>query len=207
MMSDVERRPVWPAILRIILFTIVLSVCLGFFTAFFENDSHSTRGWLFGGLFALITAGALFQIFRDGRQLWRDFALMPSRERTSSRMMLGMLAAGGALGAVTVLSSDLGGQGALPGIGSMNSVVAILLAAFILVIGPWASRRWWQATDEHEQRAYAEGAHVAASAALYAGLCWWLLSRAALVPPPDGMAIVLGISVIWSAVWLYRKYS
>ena len=205
-MTEAETRSSWPPVLRIVVMTILLSVCAGFFVAFSEDDTPSQRAQMFAVGFGVLAAGLLFQSVRDVRAIMSKTEAMPSQERKASRMMLAMLAVGGAACAATVAMGDVGANG-FPTVGSLNPIAAIALAAAIVIIGPWMTTRWWRATDEHERQAYIEGAYVSASVAVYAGTGWWLLSRAALVPPPDGFAIIIGISFIWSAVWLYRKYS
>lgn len=205
-MTDADRSSSLPALLRATVMLLLAGASVGFFASFLEQETHSQRGWIVAAVMALIGAGALFLLVRDFRRWWQATAAMPTQERRASRILAVSIATGFVLGGATMLLGRADHE-LLPEAGSMSPVLAVVIAAAVLVIGPWTSRRWWLATDEHERMVYTEAAHIAASAVLYIGIGWWLLSRAALVPPPDAMALLLGMCVIWSFVWLQRKYA
>ncbi len=88
----------------------------------------------------------------------------------------------------------------------INPVVAAIGIAVWLLIVPPLTWIWWRTVDEHEKDAYREGAMVSAHFYLFLVPTWWLASRAGWVPAQDPMIVLLIVSIIWSCVWLYRKY-
>jgi hypothetical protein len=51
-----------------------------------------------------------------------------------------------------------------------------------------------------------DGGYYAAYAFLVGTPTWWVLWRGGLAPEPNGVAIFMLFSLIWSAVWLWKKY-
>lgn len=205
-MTDAEQPLNRVPTIRAILLSLFFVMIIGAWAGFFSDGDFARAFTLTAAIGAVVTGAVLFQLIRDARRVAADMGSMPSSERRSTWMTMGWFAAGVIIAAIALA---FGGSNStdFPAIGSVTPITAGVLAMLVMTVGPWTTWLWWRATDEHERQAYLEGAHVAASAALYLGIGWWLLSRAALLPPPDGMAILIGLSVIWSAVWLWRKYS
>lgn len=195
-------------ILLLLLAVMLAGAIAGFLGAHAEGGGGplSTTATIAFAVILLLGLASLVQIYRDLRGLFGDMDKMPRAERVSVQflavsMILGMIG-----GAATVLLQS-GTEWLEPGNRSMPPALAISATVFLLTIGPWASWRWWRAIDEHERAAYVDGANAAGHFALFGGIAWWLLARAALVPDPDAMILVIVMSIIWSAVWLYRKFS
>jgi hypothetical protein len=199
-------------VVRAMLLSLLCVFLVGMIAGFVGE--HERQG---GGAFSSLALGSFFamgvaalalviQVIRDIFALFSGVNRMPSRERASMRLLTISLGAGAAAGIIgSTLSHETNWFTGPPG--EMPSAVAICLVAFALVVTPWFTFRWWRAVDEHEQAAYVEGAHWAGHFALLSGFTWWILSRAALVPPPDAMVILLAMCVVWTGVGFYRKYS
>jgi hypothetical protein len=71
-----------------------------------------------------------------------------------------------------------------------------------VVLWFWHTR----AIDEQEANAYKDGGYYAAYAFLMLTPLWWLLWRGGLLPEPNGFAIYMAFSLVWTIVWLWKKY-
>jgi hypothetical protein len=60
--------------------------------------------------------------------------------------------------------------------------------------------------DDHEERAYLWGGTAGFYAVVFAALPWWLLMRAGLAPPVDGMIIFLFAMIANAIVYFWLKY-
>lgn len=149
---------------------------------------------------------AIFQLTRDVRGLFSNATQMPRRERASLQFLTVSLLVGAIIGGVTALLSAET-DWLVDGSGTFPPALAIGATLVILTVGPWITLRWWKMIDEHEQRAYTDGANVAGHFVLLGGSAWWILSRAMLAPQPDVTVLLIGMSFVWTGVWLYRKYT
>jgi hypothetical protein len=70
---------------------------------------------------------------------------------------------------------------------------------------PLLSFYWYANADEFEKRASGDGAIIAMYVYSIIAPCWWLLERAALIPPQEPMTVYLLVISVWGIVWLYRK--
>jgi hypothetical protein len=118
---------------------------------------------------------------------------------------------GGAWGAVTALTSEadpLDSMYAIPfGEGPVPAWFAIVFTLFWGVITPILAWFWHKrAIDEQEAAAYRDGAYYAAYAFLIAAPLWWILGRAGLLPAVNGIIIYIAFTLIWTAVWFWKKY-
>jgi hypothetical protein len=199
-------------VIRVSLLGIVLAALTGVFAGFMAEHRAdgggqlSTVAWVILAIIGVIALAILIQIGRDLHAIFANIEAMPKRERATTRMLTIAMVAGGAAGGATVLMNDTPGTVGL-GVGSVNPIVAIIFALLLLTAAPWFTLRWWRAIDEHEQAAYTEGANIAGHFILIAGFAWWVLSRAALVPPPDAMVLIIAMCFVWTGAWFRRKYS
>lgn len=140
----------------------------------------------------------------------KDREPLTRKERLNRNILVGCLALGVIIG---VASASLGpqdhpgpltmfGEGPLP----LSFVLpGVAIWAIIMPAIAWYWHRY--AIDEHEAAAYRDGGYYAAYTYLVATPVWWLLWRGGLLPEPDGVAIYLAFGVIWSLVWLKKKYA
>lgn len=196
--------------IRTIGLFIFVAACIGFFAGFVhahqEDGDHdwSWRALAIMAVVALALGGALFQIFRDVRGFFGGMSGLPRRERVSLRLLGIATAAGAVGGALSVVSMETGWL--TDGKGGLSPALALFYVVLLCTFAPWLTWRWWRAIDEHEQAAYVEGANIAGHFVLFAGIGWWVLDRAKLVPEPDVMVLVVAMSFVWTGVWLYRRF-
>lgn len=89
----------------------------------------------------------------------------------------------------------------------VSPFVAIVTIAFWLIAVPLVTWLWLKRVDEHEAGAYRDGAYVAAHTYLFLAPVWWMATRAGWVPAQDPMIVVLLVSLVWSGVWLVKRYT
>jgi hypothetical protein len=219
-MTDIDNMPAtpkgarpWVRMLRLNLsglaILFIVAATAGYTVGHLESDPGVTWALVSVWLLASAAVGALLvPISRDVRALDIFTRNMPRRERASVRLIgIAVLAgcvAGGVIGVSGAMSDD--GANWFIGNGNVPPSIAIIGSVLLLTVTPWFSLRWWREIDEHEKSAYTEGGNLAAHFVLIAGMVWWLLSRAALVPQPDVMVLVIAMSFVWTGVWLRRKY-
>jgi magnesium-transporting ATPase (P-type) len=134
---------------------------------------------------------------------------MTSRERLNRNIMVGCAVLGALIGALLVAV-----DGVMPSDpitifkdGPLPLAIAVLLAVFWAVIMPVIAWFWHtRAIDEQEAHAYRDGGYYAAYAYLIGAPTWWFLWRGGLLPEPDGVTIFCGFTIIWTAVWFWKKY-
>jgi hypothetical protein len=199
-------RRIARALLLLLALIFLVGMTTGFLAAHQSDGGGSMTllGQMVLGLFLLCGLAAFIQIIRDLSALFRDMESLNRRERASARLMavaLGVGAVSGIAGGIVSSETDWLTSGTFP------PALAIALTAALCILGPWFTVRWWRAIDEHEQAAYVEGANISGHFILFGGIAWWLLSRAALVPAPDVMILIVAMSFVWTGVWYYRKFN
>jgi len=143
---------------------------------------------------------------------WAMWALWPSRRddpeaprvKRSRNIVYGLMGISVFLGLLLAVA-DGPGTSFFSG-GPINPLTAGIAIFFWLGLMPIATWLWWSSIDEHEGEAYRDGAFVAGHAYLFIVPAWWLGTKAGWLPPQEPISIMLIISVIWSLVWLIRKY-
>jgi hypothetical protein len=213
--GDDERkigpRP-WVRIVRFSLTLLAIIVLVAFATgAWTGHFSDGNRSWslAFGAMmtaFAVAVCGLCFAAFGDSRALWAAMQYLPKREQVTVKFIAVAILLGLFGGLIGGLSSASGG----PFVGESRNLppaFAIGMVVLLATVSPWLTRRWWRAIDEHEQAAYTEGANIAGHFIMFAGVAWWVLSRAKLAPDPDAMALIIAMCFVWTGVWFYRKFA
>lgn len=197
-------------VIRTIGLYIFVAAAVGFLAAFVHaHQEDGNRDWSWRAIaimagVALALGAALFQMFRDIGSLFGGRSALPRRERVSLRL-LGIATVAGAVGGVlSVVSTETGWL--TDGKGVLSPTLAIFYVVLLSTLAPWLTTRWWRAIDEHEQAAYVEGANIAGHFVMWAGIGWWVLARAKLVPEPDVIVLVIAMSFVWTGVWLYRRF-
>jgi uncharacterized membrane protein YidH (DUF202 family) len=75
------------------------------------------------------------------------------------------------------------------------------------IVTPIITWLWYsRAIDEQESNAYRDGGNYAAHAYMFIVPAWWMLWRAGLVTEPNGIIIFFVFIIIWSIIWLWKKY-
>lgn len=194
--------------LTLLAIIVVIAFAAGVWAGHFAdgNRAWSTAFAATMALLALVGAALFIPAFRDFRSLSGEIQHLPKRERATVKFIAGALLLGLVSGLIGGLSSSfsnwfVGEARDLP------PAIAIGLLVLLATVSPWVTWRWWRAIDEHEQAAYTEGANISGHFILFAGIGWWVLSRAGLVPDPDAMALIVAMSFVWTGVWFYRKFT
>lgn len=91
--------------------------------------------------------------------------------------------------------------------GPIGSTTAIVALIGWLIIFPIITFLWWQSINEHEASSYRDSSMFAAHAYLFIAPAWWMASRAGWVPDQDPMIVLIIITIIWCAAWIYRKFA
>lgn len=186
----------------------------------FMGEHQADNGGAFGGValavlggFFAIIASLAYTIWRNAKKLKSSGEPMSKREKLNRNIILACGLLGGALGAVLATTglANMPNHGADPFsilfAGPMPITVVLPLVFVWGVIMPVVAWFWHtRAIDEQEASAYRDGGYYAAYAYLILAPVWWLLWRGGLLPEPDGIAIYLTFSLVWSAVWFWKKY-
>ena len=114
-------------------------------------------------------------------------------------------ALGGIIGLVLSIAGLANGDNGVFSNGPLPPPVAVVVVAATVLIVPLMSHYWYANADEFEKRASGDGAIIAMYVYSIVAASWWLLDRAALVPPQEPMIVYLLVMFVWGVVWLYRK--
>lgn len=188
---------------------VVASAVLGFL------DAHADQG---GGAFngkqiaVLTVMGALIALLavisiRAARSMVRKPELIAPRERRARKVLWASFALGAVIGFAVVISDARALSSGLLYQGPIPAWVAVTLTAVFIFVLPWLSWLWKRSIDEHERTSAFIAAEVAAFAFMTLVPAWWLLWRGGLLPAPDLIIIYFGFTLIYSLVWLYRKFA
>ena len=199
-------------ILWMVVASIGIVMTLGAIAGFMGEHRSDGGGVLAG--FGAIIAGLSYAIWRNVKKLKSSGEPMTKREKLNRNIIIGLGLLGGIMGAM-LSSSSIGnmpdnGPGSLSAIFSSGPIPLTVVIPFVfvwVVIMPVVAWFWHtRAIDEQEASAYRDGGYYAAYAFLILAPLWWVLWRGGFVPEPDGVAIYLIFSLIWSAIWFWKKY-
>ncbi len=90
--------------------------------------------------------------------------------------------------------------------GPLESIVALVMSLVWLAgmtISLWVYHR---AIDDHEERAILWASTASWYFLMFAGPVWWLLGRASLLPPVNGIVLLFAALVLNALVWLWLKF-
>lgn len=163
---------------------------------------HGVGFYIALALAALILAGAVWLTLR----ILPAYSLPRSPRMRQGRLLLYASALMGVIiGAGVTLLQGGDPRGVVSGVEPIPQALAWLLVLG-LIVSLVLSIRWHRLLDEHERAAYDFGAVVAIYVYFTLSVGWWILSRAALVPAPDGVVIFVLTTVCWMLGWLIRRF-
>ncbi|WP_144094839.1 hypothetical protein [Croceicoccus sediminis] len=179
-----------------------IGIVTGITTAGLEKGSLSIRAGLIGTACLVIGVLLFWQAFRMIRGIFAE----PVGKSTRRARMLTVvsLALGVAIG--IMLSVGESGRSPLVSGDDISPTVAVILAVCALVVVPVLTLVWFRALDEHEAAAYSIGALVALNCNIALTAAWWVLAKGGLATPVEAMPIFLMTMVVWSAVWIWKRY-
>jgi hypothetical protein len=174
----------------------------GFISAVLDKGSMSAKGAAIFAAMVLVAGAIAYAMWR----FWPRMERVPEapRVKEARRLLYLSLGLGGLLGVVMGIAG-----GSTEDLFSNTAVSASFAGwsiAVYLTVLPVMTWLWWRNVDEHEAGAYRDGAVVAVHGYLFAAPVWWMATRAGWAPPQDPMVMVVFVSLLWSAVWLYRRY-
>jgi hypothetical protein len=171
-----------------------------------------TKGGIALGVFIAIGGGLAYSIFRNGRTIKLTQEPLTRRERLNRNIMVGCGVLGGLIG-IALAIGGIDQQGidvfstSFLSEKSISPALAILLVVGWAIVMPVVAWIWHtRAIDEQEASAYRDGGYYSAYIYLIGAPTWWILWRGGFAPEPNGVAIFLIFSSIWSAVWFWKKY-
>lgn len=216
--SDDMGQSNGPRILWIILASLGIVMVAGAIAGYMaEHNAQGggplgTAGIVTFSIFAALIAGLSYAIWTNSRKLKANNEPLTKRERLNRNILLGCGIGGGIVGLTISLNSALTATPDSDAIdlfvsSSIPPMVALLLAFIWVIIMPVIAWVWHKrAIDEQEASAYRDGGYYAAYAYLIGAPTWWMLWRGGLVPEPNGVAIFMLFTIIWSVVWYWKKY-
>ncbi len=205
------RRPIW--IMLAALGIVMISGFIAGFSVHYQNEG----GRAFNGIAAAIFAAAILGIIGLGYRTWQNAKAgkvsgenLTPRERRRRYILSGCIFLGWIMGIGLPIMFEGRGSAEAVTIFSNSPLPTNIALAFVfvlLVIVPAITWYWHRyAVDEMEESAYRDGGYYAAYAFLFLTPLWWLLWRGGLLPEPNGVAIYLTFSLVWTTVWFWKKY-
>lgn len=194
---------------------MALGAIAGFMGEYHTDDGGEFSGFALGVLaaFGAIVASLTYVIWRNAKKLRTSGEPMTKREKLNRNIIAACGLLGGAIGVILSMSAigtpddGPGLLSAIYGSGPIPLRIVLPLVFVWVVVMPVVAWFWHaRAIDEQEASAYRDGGYYAAYAFLILAPLWWLLWRGGFLPEPDGVAIYLIFSLIWSAVWFWKKY-
>lgn len=192
-----------PRIWHVIAIIIGTAFLSGTMTGYLDHvDNPPLNSATGGGLVMLAGVGALlFYLSRFGR-FWQSWT---RRKRLYYVSLL--LAAFIGFIVTLLLRIGAGAGGFEPfGSGPFNPTAAIMLSVLWLVGMATSILIYQRNIDDHERHAYLWAGVIGFNVIVFAAPIWWLLARAALVPPVDGMLLLLFALLANSGAYVWLKF-
>jgi hypothetical protein len=198
------RQPSFVWTIVIIIGTAFLSGMVAGYTDAMRDAGDATPSPLVAQGLVLALGGAVLAIYlsRFGR-FWQSW----SRRKQLYTVSL-LIAA--SLGFLTTLALRLGMENGTPddlfSSGRFNPAVAIALA--VIWVGGMALSLalYHRNVDDHEKQAYLWGGLAGFYAIVFPAPVWWLLARAQMLPPVDGIILFLFSATVNAIVYMWLKY-
>lgn len=158
----------------------------------------------------VVLAFAIWKLFQQTKQSGDKET---RREKLNRNIILACGGLGGVMGvaiaatSVSTMSDNAADPFSAFFVGPIPLTIVVPLILIWGVIMPVVAWFWHtRVIDEQEANAYRDGGYYAGYAFLILTPLWWLMWRGGLVPEPNGVAIYLTFSLVWSAVWFWKKY-
>lgn len=139
------------------------------------------------------------------RKMAEDKEPLTERERKSRNMLMISGALGGAIGLALALL-NLGKEADPFSNGPISPVGAVILALLWGLGLPLITKYWNRYIDEQEADAYRWGTYYGFMVYGIGAPVWWILARASLVPPINGVILYYAVLMTCGFVWLRKKY-
>ncbi len=194
---------------------MILGAIAGFLSAHSAEGGGplNLAGYATLGVFISITLILAFTIWKLLQLVKQSGERVPRREKLNRNIIVACGGLGGIMGLAIAASgiSNISEQGADPFVALLAGPLPLIIVVPLIfvwgVIMPVVAWFWHtRVIDEQEANAYRDGGYYAGYAFLMLTPLWWLLWRGGLVPEPDGVAIYLTFSLVWTAVWFWKKY-
>lgn len=194
---------------------MILGAIAGFLSAHRAEGGGplNLAGYAVLGVFISVTLILAFTIWKLFQLVKQSGERVPRREKLNRNIIVACGGLGGIMGLAIAASgiSNISEQGADPFVALLAGPLPLIIVVPLIfvwgVIMPVVAWFWHtRVIDEQEANAYRDGGYYAAYAFLMLTPLWWLLWRGGLVPEPDGVAIYLSFSLVWTAVWFWKKY-
>lgn len=186
----------------------ILIALLGFVTGVLisaaEKGGFSMRGGILLAAAIAIIALCAWSIVRL-RPAFLTGEPQSAKTRRANWVLVACGVLGGVIGLTLSIAGLANGENGVFSNGSLSPTVALIVVAAIALLVPLLSFYWYANADEFEKRASGDGAIIAMYVYSILAPCWWLLERAALIPPQEPMIVYLLVISVWGIVWLYRK--
>lgn len=179
----------------VFFFGIVFGISVGFL----EKGSLSLRAGLIGAACVGLGLALAWYAYRKVRTILAE-PTGPKTRRARLIMIVSMVL-GALIGVFLEMARDRDSA-----IDAISPTMAVFLAFCALVAIPALTLVWWRALDEHEARAYSDGAIVALNANVAVTAAWWVLAKGGLMEPVQAMPVFLLTIFVWSVVWLWKRY-
>ena len=200
------------SVLRKVLITIIGGLTAVFSIAFLAGYTVAVteQGGLNAYAIGTIAAGLVLiglTVFISYK-LWPKgtHEAVPAREKKSQHILWAAVVIGVLLGGYMAVASGDNPDGVFSNEPVTASFAVISIATWLIIV-PIITWMWWRTIDEHEADAYREGALVSAHVYIFLAPTWWMAARAGWAPQQDPMIVLVIVSIVWSIVWLYRKYA
>lgn len=194
---------------------MILGAIAGFLSAHSAEGGGplNLAGYAILSVFISITLILAFTIWKLLQLVKQSGERVPRREKLNRNIIVACGGLGGIMGLAIAASgiSNISEQGADPFVALLAGPLPLIIVVPLIfvwgVIMPVVAWFWHtRVIDEQEANAYRDGGYYAGYAFLMLTPLWWLLWRGGLVPEPDGVAIYLTFSLVWTAVWFWKKY-
>jgi hypothetical protein len=182
---------------------LMAGVFAGYLSAAIEHGGPS----LIDAIILACIAGLIALIAYGGWRFWPATSGEPiaNSTRKGARILFAMCGLGMVIGFAFAASEESGSLSLFSN-GPIGTVTAAVAIAGWTIAVPVLTWMWWRTVDEHETAVYAESSLISFHIYLIGAPTWWLATRAGWLPAQDPMIVWLVVAIVWTVIWLYRRY-
>lgn len=191
----------------------VAGVLTGFIVKTVERGTFDATAMLvLAGLIALLGLLGWMLARRIKTYLLQPDEPVGPSERKVRRVLLFTFGFAVVFGAVPIiLAQQLGYDNAPRAIDALlsNAPIPPILAAVLLVLLAGTTMItivYYRLIDEHESAAQQFASNISFNAYVFIVTAWWLAAKGGFTPPMNAGAIFASTLLVWTAVWLWRRY-